>query len=145
MQHKTLEELQRIAVVYPDARPAMPRSERLQRWAELLEREPGRPLGTLPGTEYQPSDTRDTMRRIGSPLSMAYEDPVLRAEGLTSDTYGEAKRFFELTDRQLHNIVCYCHHGVSMTAGTAARHIRAAIDGSGNPGMFARLREAISS
>ena len=140
MQHKTLEQLQRIAAVYPDqTRPAMTRSGRLERWAELLEREPSRRLGTLPGTEYQSSDTRDTMRSIGSPLSVAFEDPVLRAEGLTSDTYGEAKRFFELTDRQLHNIVCYCHHGVTMTAETAARHVRAASE----PGMFARLLEAI--
>lgn len=144
MQHKTPEQLQRIASVYPDqTRPAMTRSGRLERWAELLERQPTRRLGTLPGTEYQPSDTRDTMRSIGSPLSVAFEDPVLRAEGLTSDTYGEAKRFFELADRQLHNIICYCHHGVAMTAETAAHHVRAAIDGSGNSGMFARLREAI--
>ena len=145
MQHKTLEDLQRVAAIYPDQiQPAMTRSQRLQRWAELLEREPGRRLGALHGTEYQPSDTRDTMRSINSPLSVAFEDPVLRAEGLTGDNYGEAKRFFDLTDRQLHNIVCYCHHGMTMTAETAARHVRAAIDGSGNPGMFARLREAIS-
>jgi len=146
MQHKTLEDLQRVAAVYPDqSPPAMTRSGRLERWAELLEREPDRRLGTLPGTEYQPSDTQATMRSIGSPLSVAFEDTILRAEGLTSDTYGEAKRFFELTDRQLHNIVCYCHYGLTMTAETAARHVRAAIDGSGNPGMFARLREAIVS
>ena len=145
MQHKTLEDLQRVAAVYPDqTRPAMTRIQRLERWAELLECEPGRRLGALHGTEYQPSETRATMRSIGSPLSVAFEDPILRAEGLTGDNYGEAKRFFELTDRQLHNIVCYCHHGMTMTAETAARHVRAAVDGSGNPGMFARLREAIS-
>jgi hypothetical protein len=141
MQHKTLEDLQRVAAVYPDqSSPAMTRSGRLQRWAELLEREPSRRLGALHGTEYQPGDIRDMMRSIGSPLSVAFEDPVLRAEGLTGDNYGEAKRFFELTDRQLHNIVCYCHHGMTMTAETAARQVRAAIGGSGNPGMFAWLR-----
>ena|SRR5688572_1292145 len=65
MQHKTLEDLQRVAAIYPDqTRPAMTRSQRLERWAELLEREPGRRLGALHGTEYQPSDTRDTMRSI---------------------------------------------------------------------------------
>ena len=121
MQHKTLEQLQQIDVVYPDqTRPAMTRKGRLERWAELLEREPGRRLGTLPGTEYQSEDMRETMRSIGSPLSVAFEDPVFRAEGLTSDTYGDAKRFFQLSDWQLHNIVCYCHHGVTMTAGTMA-------------------------
>ena len=79
------------------------------------------------------------MRSSGSPLWVAFEDPVLRAEGLTSDTYGEAKRFFELTDRQLHNIVCYCHHGVTMTAETTARHVWAASEPEHLPGCWKRL------
>jgi hypothetical protein len=79
MQHKTLEDLQRVAAVFPDqTRPAMTRSQRLERWAELLEREPNRRLNALTGTEYQPSDTRATMRSSDSPLSVAFDDPVLR-------------------------------------------------------------------
>jgi hypothetical protein len=54
---------------------------------------------------------------------------------------GEAKRFFELSDRQLHEIICYCHFGAMVNVVTAARHIRAAIAGR-EPGMFARLHEA---
>ena len=146
MQHKTQEQLQRVAAIYPDeARPPMTRSERLERWAKLLDREPGRHLPTLSGTEYQPGDLRDTMRNVGSSFSVAFEDPVLRAEGLAGDSYGDAKRFFELTDRQLHNIVCDCHHGTSITAQAAAGHVRAAVGESGNLGMFARFREAIIS
>ena len=145
MQHQTQAELQRVAVVHPDQdRPAaMTRGERLQRWAELLDREPSRRLGTLHETEYQPAELRNNMRSLGSPMSVALDDSVLRNEGLTSDTYGEAKRFFELTDRQLHDIVCYCHHSTSMTAETAARRVRAAIGGSGQTGMFARVMDAI--
>ena len=144
MQHKTQEQLQRVAAVYPnEARPAMTRSERLERWAELLDREPGRRLSTLSGTEYQLDDARDTMRSVGSPFSVAFDDPVLRAEGLTGDSYGDAKRFFELTDRQLHNIVCYCHHGVTISAQTAASQVRAAINGSGFPRTLGWLRAAI--
>ena len=144
MQHKTQEQLQRVAAVYPnEARPAMTRSKRLERWAELLDREPGRRLSTLSGTEYQLGDARDTMRGLGTPFSVAFEDPILRAEGLAGDSYGDAKRFFELTDWQLHNIVCHCHHGASMTAEAAAGRVRAALGGSGNPGIFGRLREAI--
>ena len=143
MQHKTQEQLQRVAAVYPDqARPAMTRTQRLERWAELLDLDPGRNLSTLPGTEYQRGEARDTMRSLGSPFSVAYDDPVLRAEGLAGDSYGDAKRFFELTDQQLHNIVCYCHHGASMTAEAAAGRVRAAVGGSGNPGVFGMLREA---
>lgn len=144
MQHKTLEELQRVAAVHPDrARPAMTRSERLERWAELLEREPERRLSTLPGTEFQRSDARDTMRSLRSPITVAFEDPVLRVKGLTNDSYGEAKRFFEVTDGQLHDIVCYCHYGTTVSAKTAAHGVRAAISQSGQPGVFARLWEAI--
>ena len=144
MQHKTLEELKRVAAVHPDRiHPAMTRSERLERWAELLEREPDRRLSTLPGTEYQRSETRDAMRSFHSPITVAFEDPVLRAEGLTNDSYGEAKRFFELTDGQLHDIVCYCHYGATVSAKAAANGIRAAIGGQGQRGMFSGWREAI--
>ncbi|MBB2970899.1 hypothetical protein [Mesorhizobium sp. RMAD-H1] len=138
MQHKTLEQMQVIAEANPDiTRPVMSRAERLERWAALLEKEPGRLLATLPGTEYQPVETRETMRSAGSPISVAFEDAVFRAEGMKDDSYGEAKRFFEITDRQLHEIVCYCHYGATVSAATAARHVRGAIGGSG---MFARLR-----
>jgi hypothetical protein len=143
MQHKTQEQLQRIAAVYPnEPRPAMTRTQRLERWAELLDREPGRYLSTLSGTEYQLGEARDAMHSVGSPFSVAFDDPVLRAEGLTGDSYGDAKRFFELTDRQLHNIVCHCHYGASMTAEAAAGRVRGALGGSGNPGVFGMLREA---
>ncbi|MET2832149.1 hypothetical protein [Mesorhizobium shangrilense] len=142
MKHQTIEQLQIVAEIdqgYP--RQAMSRSERLERWAELLERNPDRRLSTLPQTEYQPVRARVAMRGDGSPISVAFEDPVLRAAGLENDNYGEAKRFFELTDRQLHEIICYCHFGATVTAATAARHIRAVRAGK-QPGVFARLRAA---
>ena len=143
MKHQTIEQLQIVAEIdqaYP--RQAMSRSERLERWAELLERNPDRRLSTLHQTEYQPVRARGAMRGDGSPISVAFEDPVLRAAGLENDNYGEAKRFFELTDRQLHEIICYCHFGATVTAATAARHIRAVRTGR-QPGMFARLRDAL--
>ena len=70
---------------------------------------------------------------------MAFADPVLRLQGMQSDTYGEAKRFFELSDRALHNIVCYCHVGATMQAGRAARYVRFAIEGD----MFTRARAIV--
>ena len=144
MQYKTQQELQRVALVHADqSRPAMTRGERLERWAELLSREPSRRLSTLHGTEYHPAESRDRMSSLGSPISVALEDPLLRGEGLADDTYGEAKRFFELTDRQLHDIVCYCHHSASMTADTAARRVRAAIGGPGFTSALGRMVDAI--
>ena len=68
------------------------------------------------------------MRGDGSPISVALEDPVLHNEGLRNDSYGEAKRFFELTDYQLHEIVCYCHVGDVMQASRAALSVRAVLD-----------------
>ena len=142
MKHQTLEQLQVVAEVdQAHLYQAMSRSERLERWAELLEQNPDRRLSTLHQTEYQPVRARAAMRGDGSPISVAFEDPVLRATGLENDSYGEAKRFFELSDRQLHQIICYCHFGRTVNAATAARHIRAAIAGR-KPGMFARLHGA---
>ena len=108
MKHQTLDELQRVAAVHAEetAPRILTRAERLERWADLLEADPDRRLNTLPGTEYEPEEVRRTMRRLHSPLSIASEDPVLRAAGLKDDTYGEAMRFFELSDWQLHGIVC---------------------------------------
>jgi hypothetical protein len=87
---------------------------------------------------------RDDMRADDSPISVAFADPVLRAAGLKNDTYGEGKRFFEITDWQLHDILCFCHFGATMTAETAAWGVRAANAGRSGPGLFLRMRQAIT-
>jgi hypothetical protein len=141
MKHHALEQLQIVAKVnheYPH--PAMSRRERLDRWAELLERNPHRLLSTLHGTENRLAVERAVMRSDCSPISVALDDPVLRAVGLENDSYGEAKRFFELTDNQLHNIVCHCHFGATLSAANAAHHVRA-ISTGGHRGLLARLRD----
>jgi hypothetical protein len=140
MKHQTLEELSAVAEV-DAAYPAMTRSQRLELWAELLELHPERCLGALPGTEYMSLDLRDKAQCLESPLSIAFADPILRAQGLKSETYGEARRFFELSDWQLHAIVCHCHVGATMKAGWAALRVRAAIE-DGN--LFSTLRDMIS-
>ncbi|MBB3452682.1 hypothetical protein FHT86_000938 [Rhizobium sp. BK313] len=43
---------------------------------------------------------------------------------METDSYGEAKRFFELTDHQLHNLVYYCHFGAHVSAAPVARRLR---------------------
>jgi hypothetical protein len=141
MKHHALEHLQVVAEVeqdYPGS--VMTRTERIERWAELLEQNPDRRLLTLHQTEYQPASQRAAMRQGGSPISVAFEDPVLRAAGMEDDSYGEAKRFFELSDLQLHRVTCYCHFGATVSAGTAARYVRAALPGT-KRGIFARLQD----
>jgi hypothetical protein len=143
MKHHALEQLQIVAEVDQDyPRQVMSRGERLERWAELLEQNPGRRLSTLHQTEYQPTAARAAMRGDGSPISVAFDDPVFRAAGLENDSYGEAKRFFELTDEQLHKVICYCHFGATVNAATAAYHIRKLL-ARRQGGMLARLREML--
>lgn len=143
MKHHTLDELRTVAEVQPcsAARP-MSREERLDRWAELLERNPHWRLSTLFETEYQAPDVLAAMRNDHSPLSVAFGDPVLRAAGLSDDTFGEAKRFFELEDAQLHDVICYCHFGATVPAASAARQIRAML-APPRIGLFAMLRQAV--
>jgi len=90
----------------------------------LLERHPHWHLATLHQTEFQSIEFRDAMRADNSPLSIAFADPVLRSAGLEGDTFGEAKRFFELEETELHEILCYCHFGVNVPAASAAREVR---------------------
>jgi hypothetical protein len=126
MEHKTLEQLKGVAELHPDEPRSHPMSKlaRLDRWIALLEREPDRLLNTLHGTEYQAREARDRMRCDNSAISIAYDDPLLRAEGLHGNSYADAKRFFELSHRELHGIVCYCHHGTSISAGSTACYLR---------------------
>jgi hypothetical protein len=141
MKHHALEELQTVANVNLDyPRAPMSRRERLERWADLLERSPRRSLTTLHETEYQPSSERAAMCADHSPISVAFADPVLRAAGLEGETYGEAQQFFELSDRQLHGIVCFCHFGSSVSALAAAHHVRAVMAAADRPRMLDRLR-----
>jgi hypothetical protein len=141
MKHQTLEELHEVAEVKASF-SAMTRRQRLEHWAMLLERNPERCLAAFPGTEYMTWDVRNNAQSVDSALSVAFADPTLRAHGLKNDTYGEAKRFFELKDWQLHAIVCHCHVGGTMKAGWAAVQVRSAIDTEGK--VFSKLREAIA-
>ncbi len=140
MKHHELTQLQTLAKVgreYPDQ--VLSREARLLRWTELLERTPERLLTTLHETEFKPASVRAAMRCDNSAISVAFSDPVLRAAGLENDTYGEAKRFFELSHGQLHRIVCYCHFGMTVSAERTARYIRA--NHVDKPdGILARLR-----
>jgi len=141
MKHQTLDQLHTVASIEPSApHSEMTREERIARWIELLERTPERCLGALTGTEHLRPEAQAMARGEGSAIAVAFEDPLLRASGLKDDTYGEAKRFFELSDWQLHNIVCDCHVGSTMKARWAAGRIRATIRGNR---FFAWLRQRI--
>jgi hypothetical protein len=121
MEHKHLDQLRSVADIEPGS---LTREERLQRWIELLERNPSRRLNTLGEIEYQPPAERALARANDSPLTVAYDDPVLQAEGLASDRLGDAMTFFGLTDGQAHYTLCSCLSGRTMDAGTCAQRLR---------------------
>jgi hypothetical protein len=143
MEYKSVEQLARVAMVNAEANslPLMSKVQRLQRWAELLERSPDSRLTTFFGTEYRRPLDRDVMRCENSPISVAFADPLLRSQGLADDSYGEARRFFEISDHQLHRILCFCHHGETMSAGAAARAIGQIEKALSRPGIFTRVRQ----
>ncbi|PDT17705.1 hypothetical protein CO670_05940 [Rhizobium sp. J15] len=140
MEQYALEQLKTVAKVSTTfKRLELTRRERIERWAESLERSPRPFLKTLHETEYQPIADRMALRDDDTPISVAFADPILRAAGMENDSYGEAKRFFELSDEQLHELVCFCHFGESVSAAAVARRVRKIVDPKPS-GFFAQLR-----
>jgi hypothetical protein len=121
MERKTIGELEGVAEIHS---AQMSKQQRLLRWADLLERQANRILNSLMEVEYAPPQARAEMQVDDSPLSVAFEDPVLRAEGLKSDKFGDAVNFFELSEDEAHWVVCYCHHGRQVDARTVAGAVR---------------------
>ena len=128
MEHKTRDEIRDVVDILPSCLQtrSLSKRERLELWVEALEREGGRRLRTLFEIEYLPSAERAAVRADDSPLSVAFADQRLRAEGLAGDTVGDATAFFSIDEMELHNILCFCHYGETMSAGMAAARVRAA-------------------
>jgi hypothetical protein len=122
MKYKNLEQIAREADVHPAA--AMSRRERLERWAELLEQQPDRRLSSIEGIEFGPRHERLAKRADHSPLTVAFQDPVLRAEGLRGDRVGDAVDVFELSEGDVHHLVCFCHYGQTVSSGAVAARLR---------------------
>src|SRR4051812_27311307 len=98
MEHKRVVDLQNLADLRPvEGCAALSRDERLARWAEVLEHDPHRRLRPLHEIEYKKPNDQRLARADNSPLTVAFEDPVLRAEGLASDRLGDVMDFFNLT------------------------------------------------
>ncbi len=102
----------------------MSRGQRLNRWADLLDRQGPRALRALEDVEYVSPAVRRDMRKEDSPLSVAFADPVLRADGLSGDRLGDAMDYFGLSERQAHWLLCDCHYGGRMTASEVGVRVR---------------------
>ena len=119
MKYRSLEQIAPDADVHPGT--GMSRRERLERWAELLEQQSERRLSTIEGIEFGDRREREAKRADNSPLTVACEDPILRAEGLRGDRVGDAVEFFDLSHGEVHRLVCYCHHGGTVSRGASSR------------------------
>jgi hypothetical protein len=137
MQHQRVEDVRARAIV-AEARPAMTRDERLKRWVDLLQAHGRRPLNALRWVEFYTQAERPRLRQDGSPIALAYADPLLRAQGLAGDTLGDAQAFFGLSEDESHQLLCDCHHLGRMTGRSTAGRIRALA----GDGFFSRLRRA---
>jgi hypothetical protein len=128
MHHQTLQQIAATAdLVEPPF--SSPRS-RLNRWAELLAAR-SELLCSIPEVEYGPRIERDMYRADNSPLSIAYADPALRQAGLCGDRVGDAVKFFGLSHRELHRLVCTCHHGRTVQPFVMAGELRQLADTPG--------------
>jgi hypothetical protein len=125
MEHKTIEDLTKVAHVHPEGARAhsLLRRERLYRFADVLERFRG-PLSLLHRVEYLTESERMLLRDDQSPLSVAFNDPVLRAEGLEGDRFEDAIRFFKLTRWEAHELLCDCHYSGLINPAMIARRAR---------------------
>ena len=137
MRRIPLDKLAAIGVVAP-TRP-LGRLERLQRWAEALERWPAEFLRPLRRVELYAPAERAKLRTDQSPLSVAFADPLLRAEGLEGDRLGDGRGFFGLNDRDMHALVCDCRYGGRMRPRDVARRVRGLADRNPLRRFWARI------
>ncbi|TKT74670.1 hypothetical protein [Aquamicrobium sp. LC103] len=131
------------AVASVDAPAEMTRSERLERWASLLDRH-DEPINALRRIEYMSAYERRALRGDQTPLSVAFADPVLREEGLESDRLGDVMDFFQLTDADAHRLLCDCHYHGAMTGEGLAKRLRHHIARSERPSLWSRVQDFVA-
>jgi hypothetical protein len=124
MKYQPISELRSASEVRSTFSQPMTRDERIKRWAMLLEANPDRQIHTLTEIETKHGRQRDVLRADNSALTVAFEDPVLRSQGLKSDTLADAITFFGLWECDAHYVLCSCLNGQTMTARTAASKVR---------------------
>jgi hypothetical protein len=125
MKHQPIHEIDALADIAQVEVPILSRRDRLQRWADLLSRNPHRQLEALSRVEFCAVRERALLRGENTPISVAAADPVLGEAGLHGDTLGDAQAFFELSAAEAHYLLCDCHYVGRMNAGDVAHRIRA--------------------
>ena len=73
MEYRTRQQLQGLAAIADAPALALSRRERLERWADLLARDPDRRLRSLHDIEFRPAAERLALRADGSALTVAFD------------------------------------------------------------------------
>jgi hypothetical protein len=124
MKHRTLEEIAPVAQVMPAGPdPRAVKRARLERLATILYNYEG-PVKLFAGIEYLDRQQRMLARNDRSPLAVAYQDEVLRGQGLKGDRIEDAMAFFDLSWRETHHLFCECHYGAAVTPQVIAVQVR---------------------
>jgi hypothetical protein len=89
-------------------RPVMTRREKLLRFAEIVRSHRDRPFGLYHNLEGYHPEQLNSMGLGGSAFAAAAADPILRDAGADLHTVGDAQRFFELSQHELHEFSCDC-------------------------------------
>lgn len=147
MNHRSVQQLDGLARVVPEgADPVRAvRRARLERFAGLLDGCKGK-LRLLTRIEYIPRSARESMRMEDSPLTIAYADPVFRAQGLASDRLGDAMRFFALTSGETHHLFCDCHYGSTMVwPGAVAQRVRTVAQKQSLGELWLKVRRGLAA
>ena len=145
MKYRTLDEIRPVAEVVPIGPTArMLRRQRLERFATVLDQYKG-PLRLLSRIEYLPESERPSLRSDFSPLTVAFQDPVLRGQGLAGDRLGDAIEFFDLSQHEAHHLFCDCHYAASITPPTVSARVRTIASRLTFGEVWARLSGAVRS
>jgi hypothetical protein len=145
MKHRTLDEITKVAQIEPQDRDGARalRRLRLERFAQLLDQHKGQ-IRLLSRVEYLPRSQRLAMRQDESPLTIAYQDPELRRQGLDGDRLGQAMTFFGLSMREAHDVFCDCHYTGMITPNKVALRARSLARKKSIGEIWASARSAIS-
>ena len=122
MKYARVDELGSKAAILPDVKK-LSRRERIERWASLLEQHQGL-LVAFFRVEYLSCEARRRVRGDNSPLALAFRDPILRDDGLPSDTLGDGMAYFGLSERKAHRLLCDCYYSGTMTGQRVASRLR---------------------
>jgi len=92
----------------------MTRREKLMRFAQIIRTQTSH-LFLYNNLEDHDDVSQDSIGITNTAFAVATADPIFRDAGLTGETLGVAKRFFELSRDDLHEFSCDCGGALTNT------------------------------